>query len=431
MRKYFFIVCCFVIALSSYGCGGSSSDDPVVPVPKEKEKDIIEPGATTFTLKGYEDNVAGTVFQPSGFNSPFYIKDKTFYGAAFRFVEDTAARLDAMSAIPSSGWKESVSITVNKCYWARYSDATSIRYVKFRVVKISGNEVVIAYILDKTDIRANVNANTSTKASAKEFEIPHLNAENTYVDHYVTYNNASIMNLAIEWIADKKHSNWVAFYYDAVTAADNVSRTDAWAVDTALPSSMQVTEDNHKSDGFDKGHLCASEDRSYCREANQQTFLYSNISPQLNAFNGGFWQSLESRVRIWGRSCANGTYDKVYIVKGGTMNSLLVNYKSNKKAQDGQYPTTTAEGKTIKGLACPKYYFMAILAEKNDSYQAIGFFVEHREDLTMNPKSDELKKYAVSIDDLEKKTGIDFFCNLLDDIEDEVEAKLTVSQWKW
>ena len=31
------------------------------------------------------------------------------------------------------------------------------------------------------------------------------------------------------------------------------------------------------------------------------------------------------------------------------------------------------------GLACPKYYFMAVLSETDGAYHAIGFRVEHKE----------------------------------------------------
>ena len=59
---------------------------------------------------------------------------------------------------------------------------------------------------------------------------------------------------------------------------------------------------------------------------------------------------------------------------------------------------------------------MALLRVKNGVYNAMGFWIEHK------PSNDKrLAKYAVSIKELEKKTGIDFFCNLPDDIENVVE----------
>ena len=60
---------------------------------------------------------------------------------------------------------------------------------------------------------------------------------------------------------------------------------------------------------------------------------------------------------------------------------------------------------------------MAILRVKNGVYNAVGFWVKHE-----NNKDNKLAKYAVSIKELEEKTGIDFFCNLPDNIERPVEA---------
>ena len=272
-----------------------------------------------------------------------------------------------------------------------------------------------------------------------DYSIPHLNPSNYYVEHTVTYDNKVILNYALEWNADKKHAAWVAFSFDKVTSANNVKRTDAWSVDPLLPSEMQTTESMHKSDGFDRGHLVASYDRVYSKEANEQTFYYSNMSPQLNSFNGGFWASFEGLVQKWARS---GKYDKLYVVKGGTLDQLLVNFTGPKKAPDGTFPKTDANGCTKYGLACPRYYFMAILAckgqndsAKEDRYQAMGFWMEHRDDYGYEydnfAPSDVMKQYAVSIDNLEQKTGLDFFCNLPDVVEDMVESSYTQGDWNW
>lgn len=140
---------------------------------------------------------------------------------------------------------------------------------------------------------------------------------------------------------------------------------------------------------------------------------------------------LEQQVQKWGRSTREGTYDKVYVVKGGTLNKLLTNFTGTMKGGDGKYPETDAEGFTIHGLAVPAYYYMAILAEKDDTYHAIAFLVPHSELLPQKPTADDFQVYAVSIDKLEQETGIDFFCNLPDVIEDEVEKAYNKADWAW
>lgn len=427
MKKHLFILG-LALALFNVGC----DDQNTIP---NGYVQTTQEGASTLVLKGYENAALGfSVFQPEGFDSPFYIQDKKFAGNAYSFTQVAAARLDEMTTVPANvEWQSDATVTAGAAYWARYAASTVYRFVKFRVSDINGNNVTIEYVVtDQTEERPNDNVNANTgydNVSVTGYEIPHLNDQNVYADHYVTMDGVQILNYALEWDNTKRHANWVAFTFDTTTSADNVKRTDAWSVDPKLPAEMQVQESDHKNDGFDRGHLCASEDRVYLKEANDQTFYYSNISPQLNDFNGGFWRKLETRVQTWGRSTADGVYDKVYVTKGGTLNKLLKNFKGT--TVDGGTPTTDANGFTIHGLACPEYYFMAVLSQKDDVFHAIAFLVPHKEGMTRNPSSDELKEYVVSVDKLEEETGIDFFCNLPDVLENEVEAACNLNDWAW
>lgn len=427
MKKHLFILG-LALALFNVGC----DDQNTIP---NGYVQTTQEGASTLVLKGYENAALGfSVFQPEGFDSPFYIQDKKFAGNAYSFTQVAAARLDEMTTVPANvEWQSNATVTAGAAYWARYAASTVYRFVKFRVSDINGNNVTIEYVVtDQTEERPNDNVNANTgydNVSVTGYEIPHLNNQNVYADHYVTMDGVQILNYALEWDNTKRHANWVAFTFDTTTSADNVKRTDAWSVDPKLPAEMQVQESDHKNDGFDKGHLCASEDRVYLKEANEQTFYYSNMSPQLNDFNGGFWGKLEARVQTWGRSTAEGVYDKVYVTKGGTLNKLLKNFKGT--TVNGGTPTTDANGFTIHGLACPEYYFMAVLSQKDDVFHAIAFLVPHKEGMTRNPSSDELKEYVVSVDKLEEETGIDFFCNLPDVLENEVEAAYNLNDWAW
>ena len=427
MKKHLFILG-LALALFNVGC----DDQNTIP---NGYVQTTQEGASTLVLKGYENAALGfSVFQPEGFDSPFYLQDKKFAGNAYSFTQVAAARLDEMTTVPANvEWQSNATVTAGAAYWARYAASTVYRFVKFRVSDINGNNVTIEYVVtDQTEERPNDNVNANTgydNVSVTGYEIPHLNDQNVYADHYVTMDGVQILNYALEWDNTKRHANWVAFTFDTTTSADNVKRTDAWSVDPKLPAEMQVQESDHKNDGFDKGHLCASEDRVYLKEANEQTFYYSNMSPQLNDFNGGFWGKLEARVQTWGRSTAEGVYDKVYVTKGGTLNKLLKNFKGT--TVNGGTPTTDANGFTIHGLACPEYYYMAVLSQKDDVFHAIAFLVPHKEGMTRNPSSDELKEYVVSVDKLEEETGIDFFCNLPDVLENEVEAAYNLNDWAW
>lgn len=427
----------FVLALGLCFTGCNDDSD----VPANGYIETTQQGSSTVILKGYANSNDGfSVFETEEFTNPFYIQDKKFTGSAWRFVQAGEGALESMTGLPAdNAWQETAEVIEGKNYWARYKGATKYTFLKLRVAYIQGNNVAIEYIVDSSkdrDLSENGNANAAVgdNVSVTSYEIPYLNAANHYVAHFVETNGEQMLNYALEWNEEKQHAAWVAFSFDKITAQKNVQRApdDAWSQDPELPEGIkQPEESNHKSDGYDKGHLCASNDRAYSEEANWQTFYYTNISPQFSSFNQGFWQGLEEQVQQWGASCLSDVYDKLYITKGGTIDNLLINFKGTVAAADSKYPTTDANGFTPKGLACPKYYFMAILAQKGDTYHAIGFWVEHKEDWPKKPTADQLKACAVSIDDLEVNTGLDFFCNLPDVIEDEVESSCNVNDWAW
>lgn len=406
-------------------------------------------GSKTIVLKGFTGYQDGyNTLIPDPFTHPLYISKQEgaapqFAGSYFDFNITSAASLNDMK-LPelesAAEWQTNADIIAGKCYWARYYDNDVFRFMKFRVAYIEGNNVGIEYlVVDDTQERPNENKNANSdidNPAATLLEMPRVNTTNFLAAHYVDYDNQHIMNLAIEWNAAMRHSSWVAFSFDSTTSQDNVKRGDAWGWDPLIPVELgKVIEDDHKSDGYDKGHLCASEDRVYCKDANDQTFLYSNISPQIGSFNQKYWAKLEALIQKWGRSTQNGVYDKVYVAKGGTINKLLKDWTGKQKANDGLYPTADADGKSNpkskNGLVVPAYYYMAILAEKDGKFQAIGFLVPHSEDLPAKPTTADLQTYTCSIAHLEEQTGIDFFCNLKDNVEREVESAFRLEDWQW
>lgn len=397
-------------------------------------------GASTITLEGYENSALGfSVLKPKGFQSPIFIKDKAFTGSNCEFMEGVAEGLSAMTTLPVDGtWQTTIPVVEGQSYWVRNVQHLETKYVKFRVAYIRNNAVGLEYfVMDDTTLGWNVNCNidyVSGNKSVMNLEIPAIKeVDGIYREHYVSFGGQNIMNLATSWNVALRHAAWVAFSFDKNTALDKVKRTNAWGWDPQYDFNNMggVEEADHKSDGFDKGHIAASEDRVYCKEANEQTFFYTNISAQIGNFNQNYWAVLEEQVQAWGRATQGSTFDKVYITKGATLSKPLANFTGTVKANDGKFPTTDAEGKTVKGLFVPSYYYMAILAEKDGQYQAISFLVPHSETLPKKPTAGDFQVYGKSIAELEQETGIDFFCNLPDSIERVVEASYDKDAWSW
>lgn len=437
MKHNLFFYMALFMAL--WGWTGCDKDGDSNVLPNYYVEQTVE-GASIATLEGYENASLGfSVLKPKGFAYPLFMKDQAWTGTNYTFMDGAAEGLNSMNELPESGeWSASMPVEAGKTYWVRNVESLVTRYLKLRVAYILANSVGVEYmVLDKTTPGSNVNCNmsyVSNYKSALNLEMPAIReVDGIYREHYVNFGGQEIMNYATSWNVPLRHAAWVAFYFDKNTAQKNLKRTDAWAWDTAYDFDTMggVVEADHKGDGFDKGHIVASEDRVYCKEANEQTFFYTNISPQIGLFNQNYWAALEEQVQSWGRATLGSMFDKVYITKGATISKPLANFTGTVKANDGKFPTTDAEGKTVKGLFVPSYYYMAVLAEKDGKYQAIGFLIPHSELLPQKPTAADFQVYAMSIDKLQQKTGIDFFCNLPDVVEDVVEASYDKEAWKW
>ena len=266
--------------------------------------------------------------------------------------------------------------------------------------------------------KAETNANKNIATSNMPAEITHLEfpkvkgGTSEVIIHSTTQYG---MTYALEWDHTKRAQRWTCFI---ITAANRVKRwrrsnwkstswkDDPFQPDPKVPKNEQPPvrgefSGSYYPDGgksyYQRGHICASEDRVYSKDANEQTFYMTNMMPQVGNFNEKIWAKLENRIR----TLASST-DTLFVCKGGTIDN---------KDQ--------IRGYTRNGFIVPRYFFMALLAKNKLGYKAIGFWVEH---LNEDHSNDKLGIYAVNIADLEKKTDIDFFCNLPDDIEKQVEA---------
>ena len=267
---------------------------------------------------------------------------------------------------------------------------------------------------NKAETNANKNiATANTPAEITHLEFPKVKGGSSEVIVHSTTQYG--MTYALEWDHTKRAQRWTCFEITAANRVKNWSRYkwnstswggDPFQLDPKVPKNEQPPvrgefSGSYYPDGgksyYQRGHICASEDRVYSKDANEQTFYMTNMMPQVGNFNGKIWAKLEERVR----TLALNT-DTLFVCKGGTIDN-----------------SEQILGYTRSRFIVPRYFFMALLAKNKLGYKAIGFWVEH---LTEDHSNDKLGIYAVNIADLEKKTGIDFFCNLPDDIEKQVET---------
>ena len=264
----------------------------------------------------------------------------------------------------------------------------------------------------------------------KEIVLPVLHwfdAKHLFNCYTTLYEGKEAVTFSIEYDQEKRHAKWVAYTIDKSTAQKNWSRSDwengdPFRPDPLLPKAQRIGHAEHRNDTYDRGHLCASEDRVYSQEANAQTFYYSNISPQLEAFNQrGPWYDLERKVREWG-GCEAGVAplgNTLYVVKGGTIRDGEY-YDSR-----GKHGVLAKNPKKMNGIVVPAHYFVALVSQQENTHTGIAFYLSHED----HGQGYHLADYVLSIDRLEELTGIDFFCNFPDKIEENFESKCNPTHW--
>lgn len=248
----------------------------------------------------------------------------------------------------------------------------------------------------------NVNKNNASENSAYErLEFPRLKGGNSMVIVHSTADYG--INFAVEWDYQKKSQRWSCYQMYAANSGGNVGRYNGdpqYPFDPKLPAEYYFDSDPFWRSGYDHGHIVPSADRQSTKEVNMQTFYLTNMQPQKNQFNAGLWAKMEQQVRDWNVSSFR---DVLYVCKGGTIDkeSQILETRPN-------------------GLIVPRYFFMAVLCKNAQGYKTMGFWVEH---IDADHSHDQLAQYVVNIDELERFTGIDFFCNLVDEEEEKAESE--------
>lgn len=193
---------------------------------------------------------------------------------------------------------------------------------------------------------------------------------------------------------------WVAWNLTADRTDGPYKREgNKFTADTDVPAPRAEHQD-YVNSGYDRGHMCPSADCRWSQKAQEQSFLLTNICPQLHNLNGGDWKELEDRCRTWALQ-----YGSIYIVCG----PLLMNKKHK----------TIGKNKVV----VPEAFFKVVL-RLGDQPAAIGFIYRNeRANKTMS-------SYVNSVDEVERITGLDFFSALPDNIEKKVEAKADLNEWR-
>ena len=230
----------------------------------------------------------------------------------------------------------------------------------------------------------------SVKANTNEYFLP------TSTTGQITHHQ----NYSLSYSEPHEQAEWVAYELKASHISSTNHKRPYFEIDKSVKTGAAHWR-NYKKSGYDKGHLCPAGDRRFTKAAHDETFLTSNISPQEHQFNAGVWNRLEQKVRYWAKK-----NDGIFVVTGGVLKPNL---------------------KTIgdDNVAVPNQFYKVILDNTNGKTKVLAFLMDH-EDSNL-----PLYKFVVSVDSIEALTGIDFFPELEDSIENKLEASSSYKNWSF
>lgn len=382
------MICAGVVMLALSSCGSGGKEDVLPPIVEVKTA-VVEAG---------------------GYSQFIYVKASSSWRITITSV-DGGEPVDWIIADPSSGSGDmdvTLKVEENKSEKERSAVITvensAGKALKTISQKAKGSEVKP----DPTPSGGNLSPKTGW------MELPAIPEGMDAFTHSMTVGSVSTRNYSFLWDYDNLVAPWVAYPLCKWNIGNNIKRTNAWGLDPLLPEGKQPVLYRGFSKGnngwYARGHQIPSADRLTSYESNSMTFYGTNMTPQIqDGFNGDIWATLEGKVRSWANSS-----DTLYVVTGCVID----------------YP----EGQTVKyaldnygkKVSVPTAYYKVVLRYMKNStvgysgYSACAVWLDHKVYSTKNIDS----KYSMSVKDLEKKVGMDFFVNLPAVVGEEMAAKI-------
>ncbi len=197
-----------------------------------------------------------------------------------------------------------------------------------------------------------------------------------------------------------RHPVWVAYKTYPVRDAVMPPRPTGFKPDPQARNSPQHKD--YAKTGYNRGHMApnlAIASR-YGKEAQNQTFLTSNICPQRSGLNQGPWYDLEFRISELWPDC----YGDVWVITGAI---------------------TAPDGKRLaSGVSIPTAFYQIVVAQEKSRLRAFAVYMPQN-----IPRRAYARSTLVSIDEIEKLAGFDFLADLPDAVETPLEAATPTRLW--
>ena len=191
-----------------------------------------------------------------------------------------------------------------------------------------------------------------------------------------------------------RHPVWCA-YRIPEEAKFPVTKRPGFKKDKAFKSSPTAAA--YAKTGYDRGHMAPNYAimSRFGEEAQRKTFLMSNVVPQTPELNRGVWREIEHRSA----DLFTSKWGNVWVIVGAI-----------------------SEGcETLSGtdIDVPTAFYQIIAVKSDSDIRAVAFLCDQ-----VVPWKTWPRHYIVSIDEIEERSGFDFFSELDDSIEEKLESQI-------
>lgn len=202
----------------------------------------------------------------------------------------------------------------------------------------------------------------------------------------------------VSFNSDNKTPNWVSWELLGSETEGTTPRYNKFWCDEDIEGCPTHYDYTHS--GYDRGHMCPAADQKWSDTAMIDCFSLANIAPQDNSLNSGAWSTLEKKERLWAQR------DSAIVIVAGPI-----------------YEKTDTKRIGDAGVRVPSAFFKVIVAPYLAKPRGIAFVYPNMY------APGNMENYVMTIRDVEKITGLDFFHYLPDDVEESVETASSFQDW--
>ena len=220
---------------------------------------------------------------------------------------------------------------------------------------------------------------------------------------------------------------WVQYRLtEARSTDDTFPRTDGFDDDGEVHFTGRALDSDYANSGYDRGHIAPADDMRFDETAEAESNLLTNIAPQVGGrFNSSIWKTLENRVRSWVKD-----RDDLTIIAGPVFEPRDAVFREDEPlSRQPETPRQMVHNVIGEHDVAVATHFFKVVADLRDPERpaVLAFLMPH---VATEPGPErDLARYLVSVDEIERASGLDLLAGLPDGIENAVEQEAARQLW--